>query len=155
MHIKLSTSTYELIIFFYTFQTETEKGRKFLYSSTMAELCEVLGKKDQFCKRQVSKAPMLCTLFWLKREKRGNGKRKGKENSSLVLYHCFYPSGIHTKQRKKDPQRQDHPTWKGGVSTKAQIQRARVRRLSNWCKKILRKWCSQRIYRNVLPIRAW
>lgn len=33
-------------------QTETEKGRKFLYSSTMAELCEVLGKKDQFCKRQ-------------------------------------------------------------------------------------------------------
>ena len=47
---------------FYTFQTETEKGRKFLYSSTMAELCEVLGKKDQFCKRQVSKAPYTYAL---------------------------------------------------------------------------------------------
>jgi len=33
-------------------QTETELGRKFLYSSTMQELCTVLGKKDQFCKRQ-------------------------------------------------------------------------------------------------------
>ena len=62
LHIKLSTSTYELIIFFYTFQTETEKGRKFLNSSTMSELCEALGKKDQFCKRQVSKAPYTYAL---------------------------------------------------------------------------------------------
>ena len=62
LHIKLSTSTYELIIFFYTFQTETEKGRKFLNSSTMSELCEALGKKDQFCKRQVSTAPYTYAL---------------------------------------------------------------------------------------------
>lgn len=33
-------------------QTETEKGRKFLYSSTMQELCTVFDKKEQFDKRQ-------------------------------------------------------------------------------------------------------
>ena len=61
LHIELSIYLQTNHIF-YTFQTETEKGRKFLYSSTMAELCEVLGKKDQFCKRQVSKAPYTYAL---------------------------------------------------------------------------------------------
>lgn len=63
LHIKLSISKYlQTNHIFYTFQTETEKGRKFLCSSTMSELCEVLGKKDQFCKRQVSKAPYTSAL---------------------------------------------------------------------------------------------
>jgi len=64
-------------------QTETEKGRKFLYSSTMPELCEVFDKKEQFNKRQFYS---IFSLFFQEYIRNNEKKiRKGKRLEKVVF----------------------------------------------------------------------